>query len=100
MENVLRPERLETKPDSVLATKEWIHWRRTFENFISALPEENLNKLCVFTNYVSPEIFQYIEDTATYEEAMEILQNLFVKPTNEILGVNNLEKLSMTFYWL
>ena len=52
MEKVLRPEHLETKPDSVLATKELIHWRRTVESIISALPKENLNKLCVLTMYL------------------------------------------------
>ena len=84
MYKVLRPEHLESKPDSVSANKEWLHWRRTFDNFISVLPSEGLDKLRVLTNFVSPEIFQYIEESTTYEQAMETLHNLFVKPTNEI----------------
>ena len=84
MYKVLRPEHLETKPDSVSANKEWLHWRRTFDNFISVLPSEGLDKLRVLTNFVSPEIFQYIEESTSYEQAMETLHNLFVKPTNEI----------------
>ena len=33
MDKVLRPERFCTDPSSVGASKSWIHWRRTFENF-------------------------------------------------------------------
>ncbi|XP_048578304.1 uncharacterized protein LOC5512433 isoform X2 [Nematostella vectensis] len=32
MDKVLRPERLETDPNSSTAQKEWLHWKRTFEN--------------------------------------------------------------------
>ena len=84
MDKVLRQERLETKADSVSANKEWLHWRRTFDNFISVLPSEGLDKLHVLMNIVSPEIFQYIEESTSYEQAMETLHNFFVKPTNEI----------------
>ena len=84
MDKVLRPEQLETDPNSNTASKEWLHWRRTFENFLSVLPQENLDKLSILTSYVSPTIFQYIETSAEYAEAIEVLKGLFVKPTNEI----------------
>ena len=35
MDKVLRPERLDTDPNSGTAAKEWLHWRRTFENFMA-----------------------------------------------------------------
>ena len=30
MDKVLRPGRLETDPNSGEASKEWLHWKRTF----------------------------------------------------------------------
>ena len=86
MDKVLRPERLETDPSSNTAAKEWLHWKRTFENFMAVLPQEDLNKLAVLANYVSPSIFQYIEECTEYGTAIEMLQVLFVKPRNEIFA--------------
>ena len=34
MDKVLRPARLETDPNSSEASKEWFHWKRTFDNFL------------------------------------------------------------------
>ena len=86
MDKVLRPERLETDPNSSGASKEWLHWKRTFDNFLAVLPQEDLDKLTVLANYVSPAIFQHIEECTEYEAAVGILQALFVKPRNEIFA--------------
>ena len=86
MDKVLRPERLDTDPNSGTAAKEWLHWRRTFENFMAVLPQEGLDKLAVLSNFVSPSIFQHIEDCTDYETSIETLQTLFIKPKNEIFA--------------
>ncbi|CAB4023460.1 Retrovirus-related Pol poly from transposon opus [Paramuricea clavata] len=86
MDKVLRPERFETDPSSNLASKEWLHWKRTFVNILSVLPQENLDKLSVLANFVSPTIFLHIEDSTDYDAAMEILESLFIKPKNEIFA--------------
>ena len=70
---MLRPERLDTDPNSGTAAKEWLHWRHTFENF---MPQEGLDKLAVLSNFVSPSIFQHIEDCTDYETSIETLQTL------------------------
>ncbi|XP_068752275.1 uncharacterized protein [Montipora capricornis] len=86
MDKALRPERLETDPNSGEASKEWIHWKRTFDNFLSVLPQTGLNKLSVLANFVAPSIFQHIEECTEFEAAVGILQALFVKPRNEIFA--------------
>ena len=86
MDKVLRPERLETDPNSGEASKEWLHWKRTFDNFLAVLPQDDLDKLSVLANFVSPSIFQHIEECTEYEAAVGILQALFVKPRNEIFA--------------
>ena len=62
MDKVLRPERLETDPNSGEASKEWLHWKRTFDNFLAVLPQKNLDKLSALATFVSPSIFQHIEE--------------------------------------
>ncbi len=84
MDKILRPERLDTDPNSSGASKVWLHWKKTFQHFLAALNQERLDKLGVLTNYLSPNIYQYIEDCADYDSAMGILQELYVKPTNEV----------------
>ncbi len=86
MDRVLRPERLDIDPNDNSAAKEWLHWKRTFANFLSVLPQEDLDKLTVLANFVSLSIFQYIEDCREYDEAIQTLQALFVKPRNEIFA--------------
>ena len=86
MDKVLRPERLETDPNSGEALKEWLHWKRMFDNFLAVVPQDDLNKLSVLVNFVSPSIFQHIEECTEYEATVGILQALFVKPRNEILA--------------
>ena len=56
MDRILRPERLETDPNSGTAAKEWLHWKRTFDNFLAVLPQEDLDKLAVLSNFLSPQV--------------------------------------------
>ena len=86
MDKFLKPTRLDTDPNSSTAEKDWLHWIRTFENFVASLPTEGLNKLKVLTNYVSPQIFEYIEQCDAYEEALAVLRALYIKPTNEVFA--------------
>ena len=80
MDKVLRPERFGADPSTSGASKSWIHWRRTFEDFLAVLTEENFNKFGVLTNFISPTVFEYVEECADYESAIETLQNIYVKP--------------------
>lgn len=86
MDKYLRPGKLDTDPSSSTAEKDWLHWICTFENFISALPTQGLNKLQLLVNYVSPRTYEYIEHCGTYAEAIATLKDLYIKPTNEIFA--------------
>ena len=86
MDKALRPERLDVNPNSVNASKEYTHWIKTFHHFLEVLPQSNLDKLKVLANFVSPQIYDYISDQTTYENAVKVLKALYVKPTNEIFA--------------
>ena len=83
MEKILRPERLDADPSSSEASKVWLHWKKTFQNFLATL-DRSVDNLGVLTNYLSPNVYQFIEDCADYDSAMDALQSLYVKPTNEV----------------
>ena len=51
---------------------------------MAVLLQEDLNKLAVLANYVSPSIFQQIKDCAEYDTAIKMLQVLFINARNEI----------------
>lgn len=90
MERLLKPERLDCDPTSPTAAQEWRHWLQTFKTFISALPEEDLNKLGLLINFVSPRIYESISECSTYDDALTTLQSQFVKPTNEVFARHRL----------
>ena len=83
MERLLRPERLDTDPSSSAAVQAWKHWHKTFENFLRMLNQDNLDKLSLLTNFVSPKIYESISECTTYDEVIRALQSQYVKPTNE-----------------
>ena len=86
MDKVLRPHHLETDPNTGEASKEWLYWKQTFDNFLAVLPQEDLNKLSVLVNFISPAIFHHIEECTEYEAAVGTLQALFMKPRNKIFA--------------
>ena len=90
MEKVLRPQRFDTNPNAQDAARSWLHWFATFQNFVAAIPNEEVNKLKVLVNYVSADVYQLFCEATTYEEAIELLKNLYVKVPNEIFSRHKL----------
>ena len=43
-----------------------------------------MNKLQLLTNFVSPLVYQYTEDCATYDSAVSTLKSIYIKPSNEV----------------
>ena len=84
MDRALRPSRLEVSASSPTAEKEFKHWFATFKHYLSALPQDGLDKLVVLINFVSPDVFEYISDCESFEDASKKLSEVYVKPKNEI----------------
>ena len=85
MDKLLRPDRFHGSLDTTPA--EWNHWFRTFTNFLGSLPNDPApDKLQLLVNYVSPTVFSHISDCKTYDEAINVLKTIYVKPTNVIFA--------------
>ena len=79
MDKFLCPERFECNPSSAGSHKQWTHWLRTFENFISAITTQEIDKFALLTNYVAPSVYEYIADCDIYESAITVLKKSYVK---------------------
>ena len=89
MDKFLRPERFDTVPNSAGFDKAWIHWKRTFTAFlvlVTATAHEDVNKLDVFINYISPTVYELISDCTDFETALQTLENIYIVPKNEIFA--------------
>ncbi|KAK0068927.1 GTPase Era mitochondrial [Biomphalaria pfeifferi] len=60
MERLFRPKELDIEPSTPSAAEKWLHWLRTFENFISSVSHCEIDKKKLLENYVSSSVFQYI----------------------------------------
>ena len=104
MDKYLKPDRFNAEPNSSSCAKEWKHWKKTFDNFLTAIEAtDHAIKLNLLNNYVSPDVYEIIADCADYTDAMSLLENTFIKPKNEIfarykLRTCNLDRLSITLY--
>ena len=86
MDALLKPSCLDFDPNSPTAAKQWKHWHRTFTNFIEECGERTPNKFRTLINYVSHNIFEYVEDCPDYDVAIETLTRLYVKTPNVIFA--------------
>ena len=85
MDKALKPEQFEGSPNTATSLKEFNHWLKTFEYFIEMLPQ-GLNKLKVLTNFVAPSVYDYFSECTTYDDAIETMKQLYVKPTTEVFA--------------
>ena len=83
MDRFLKPSEFGADPSSPTASKEWGHWQRKFDNFLQSIEEHHPDKLSMLINYISPTVYELIADIDSYEEAINILKNHYVKPKEE-----------------
>ena len=95
MNKLMKPDRLSLDPNSPTVTKEWRHWRRTFENYLNPLPAEEGEggnaevadtKLKYLINSVDFIVSDYIEGCQSYESAINVLNALFIKTPSTVFA--------------
>ena len=86
MDKHLRPSRFNAEPNHASSEREWKHWHRTFSNFLTTIDSQRPDKLNTLINYVSADIYEHIADATSYNNAITILQNMYVKPRNDIFN--------------
>ena len=90
MSKALKPLRLDLDPNSLDAAKQWKHWKRTFDNFIKECGDTAPDRFCSIVNFISAEVFDYVEECTTYDAVIETLERLYVKTPNKIFAHHDL----------
>ena len=86
----MKPSKLDLDPNSQTAAKEWNHWKRTFDNFIIECGDTAPNKFRSVINFISHNVFDYVEDCTTFDTIITILEALYVKTPNVIFARHQL----------
>ena len=86
MERALRPDRFDAAPDTPTSEKEFKYWMKTLENYFDVIPPEQLKKLNVLINHLSPTVYDYISEDTTYDAAIATLKAIYQKPTNIVFA--------------
>ena len=86
LERALRPNRFGSSPVDDNASKDFEHWLRTVEGYIEVLPSSGLNKFQVLINFVEANVYDLISDCNSYEDAIILLKDQYIKPTNVIFS--------------
>ena len=81
MERLLKPAVFDTDHNAPDATKQWKHFFKTFQNFANVVNDDP-NRLQLLQVHVSPDVYQLIEESQTYEQAIAALKRLHVKTPN------------------
>ena len=90
MSKALKPLRLDLDPNSPDAAKQWKHWRRTFDNFIAECGDTAPDRFRSIVNFISAEVFDYVEECTTYDAVIETLERLYAKTPNKIFARHDL----------
>ena len=89
MSKALKPLRLNIDPNSKCCqTIETLE--RTFDNFIEECEDTAPDRFRSIVNFISAEIFDYVEECETYEAVIETLDRLYVKTPNKIFARHDL----------
>ena len=90
MSKALKPLRLDLDPNSPNAARQWKHWKRTFDNFIEECGDDAPDRFRSIVNFISAEVFDYVEECTTYDAVIETLERLYVKTPNRIFARHDL----------
>ncbi|GFW38158.1 uncharacterized protein TNCV_602341 [Trichonephila clavipes] len=72
------------KPSAESLCKKLSGQQNFFKGGIKTITEEN--KLPLICNYVTPNVYQFINDCTTYAQTIAILDSLFIKKRNVIFA--------------
>ena len=90
MDKLLKPKDLDVLPTDANAASVFKYWIATLESFLQAVetgqaaidPSDEVNRRGLLVNFLTPSVYQYIEDCKTYEAAVAELKQVYVKTKN------------------
>jgi len=85
---LLRPKEMSVEPEASDAARVFAFWLHTVDDCLSSLrefraeedPQTDAQRIIV--NCLSPAIFPYMEDAASYDKIVDTLKRLYLKKNN------------------
>ena len=90
MSKALQLSRLGVDLKAPNAAKQWKHWKRTFDNFITECGETAPDRFRSTINFISADVFDYIEECTTYDAIATTLERLYMKTPNNLFAPHEL----------
>ena len=63
---------------------------KTFNNFLDSIATHNPDKLCMLVNYISPEVYDYIDGIDDYDAAITKLNDIYKLQVNVVFARHTL----------
>ena len=86
----MKPERLDTPPNTPLSSKNFNQWFQSFSSFLRKIIDPNvhtvLDKLDPLINCISSDVYEYIAESDTFDTAVNRLKELYIKPPNKVFA--------------
>ena len=83
-----KPEKFSADPKSKDAKRQWDHFFKGFSAYVAKLGADltDEDKLNVLINRVDSEVFEYFEEAATFEQAVNLLKDIYAKAPNHVFS--------------
>ena len=88
--HVPRPKDLVADPTAADGPRAFKYWFRTIEDYLATLAEfrrdgdPEINKTRIVRNFLSPEMYAYVEELDDYEAIVAALRQLYIKRKNNV----------------
>ena len=85
-----KPKDLTTDPSAAEAPRIFKYWLCTIEDYIATLQElrrdadPEINKTRVVRNFLSPEVYSYVEEIQDYDILITTLRQMYIKQKNNV----------------
>ena len=91
MDKWLRPQVFSAEADTADGAMRWQHWKHTLKNYLRRIDNISADdKLDVLISLLNATVYTYIHECASYQEAIYCLENIYVKPVNEVYARHKL----------
>ena len=84
MDKIIRPDKFDVSPSDPDGTKQWKLWYRNFQYFLSTISSHSPDKLEVLYMHIGTKTADAIEGCTSYEDAIKLLESVYIKPPSEI----------------
>lgn len=86
MDKIAKPDKFDIAPTAPQSGNRFKLWLRGFKYFITTIQDLAPDKLEILFLHIGPNVFEIIQDAASYDAALRLLEEVYIKPPNVIFA--------------